>query len=167
MDIASASEIGSRGFDSEKILFWEILSPEILSLEILSLGILSLEISSAEIFSSESLPPEARTLKNPRGYGVGREWHVWMAPNNHFWGRVNKKNAMASEPGAPPAPPQPPKRLHPGGPCTAPAAPHSQDDPQTDAAAVAAEVPAGRMMATPPRRELPPPPAGGVRNHNT
>ena len=53
-------------------------------------------------------------------------------------------------------------------PCTAPAALHFQGDPQTDAAAVAAEVPAGTLMgATPRRRELPPPPAGGVRNHNT
>ena len=114
MDIASASEIGSRGFDSEKILFWEILSPEILSLEILSLGILSLEISSAEIFSSESLPPEARTLKNPRGCGVGREWHVGMAPNIHFRGRVNMKTQWPVSRGRPPPPP-PPQRLRPGG----------------------------------------------------
>ena len=36
-----------------------------------------------EIFSSEIRSPEARTLENPLEGGVGRGWHVGMAPNTN------------------------------------------------------------------------------------
>ena len=59
----------------------EILSPEIFPPEILS----------PEIFSSEIRSPEARTLENPLEGGVGRGWHVGMAPNTTFFARLNMK----------------------------------------------------------------------------
>ena len=89
---------------SPEIFSLEILSPEILSLEILSLEIFPPEILSREIFSSEILSPEARTLENPLGGGVGRGWHVGIAQNK-FSARSNMKTQGPLSRGHPP--PQP------------------------------------------------------------